>query len=253
MLLLMRGILVFAQSFLRSEEHTSELQSLRHLVCRLLLEKKKRAPADCPNLNGAKFLSVVRMPLARYFLFVGGVLLALLFISDSYLLKAADAKRIDADLPAITIRINSNHKLPARVVYDTRLPTILPAAQTQVAVADTGATVPPKIIVFFFNDAAPTEIYTLSLHDALPISDHDPGRWPAARSDAEVSAAPAAGSAFELGAGGACRNAAGASEHAGGSQAIASDRRGRIRSEEHTSELQSLRHLVCRLLLEKKK
>src|SRR5262245_64664344 len=34
-------------SLLRSEEHTSELQSLRHLVCRLLLEKKNRSPAPC--------------------------------------------------------------------------------------------------------------------------------------------------------------------------------------------------------------
>src|SRR5437899_9301727 len=73
---------------------------------------------------------------------------------------------------------------------------------------------------FFFNDTATTEIYTLSLHDALPI----------------------------LG---------------GGSKAAAAllglrDRptaifAGSDRSEEHTSELQSLRHLVCRLLLEKKK
>src|ERR1039457_6198412 len=71
--------------------------------------------------------------------------------------------------------------------------------------------------VFFFNDTATTEIYTLSLHDALPISQQDivaqfvgPGRdcFPAFRS---------------------------------------------LRSEEHTSELQSPCNLVCRLLLEKKK
>src|SRR5437899_9577865 len=76
---------------------------------------------------------------------------------------------------------------------------------------------------FFFNDTATTEIYTLSLHDALPIyagrrcrarradrpADRDRRRWHAAARGA--------------------------------------------RSEEHTSELQSLRHLVCRLLLEKKK
>ena len=86
------------------------------------------------------------MPLARYFLFVGGVLLALLFISDLYLPKSPAAKRMDADLPAIPIRIHSDRKWPERVVYDTSLPTILPAAApTQVAVADTGATVPPKI------------------------------------------------------------------------------------------------------------
>src|SRR5258706_5236372 len=71
---------------------------------------------------------------------------------------------------------------------------------------------------FFFNDTATTEIYTLSLHDALPISVPPP---PAGRSPAP-SARP--------------RPAP----------------RG-CRSEEHTSELQSLTNLVCRLLLEKKK
>src|SRR3712207_8745445 len=83
------------------------------------------------------------------------------------------------------------------------------------------------IMLFFFNDTATTEIYTLSLHDALPIFDElqlhevgqaadvvvalDDGGWPAARRDAL--------------------------DH---------------RSEEHTSELQSRQYLVCRLLLEKK-
>src|SRR2546426_7034948 len=76
-------------------------------------------------------------------------------------------------------------------------------------------------LVFFFNDTATTEIYTLSLHDALPISRASRSAWcphprrprrraPAARTPAH-------------------------------------------RSEEHTSELQSPCNLVCRLLLEKKK
>src|SRR6266496_6548257 len=71
------------------------------------------------------------------------------------------------------------------------------------------------VVFFFFNDTATTEIYTLSLHDALPISRRgdrlapDPvGRKPARRD---------------------------------------------VRSEEHTSELQSRRDIVCSLLLEKKK
>src|SRR5229473_8477161 len=68
---------------------------------------------------------------------------------------------------------------------------------------------------FFFNDTATTEIYTLSLHDALPIS----RRRVPPRQD--------------------CRPG---DRHARGE-----------RSEEHTSELQSLAYLVCRLLLEKKK
>src|SRR5438876_3304763 len=80
---------------------------------------------------------------------------------------------------------------------------------------------------FFFNDTATTEIYTLSLHDALPICGRQVGR--AAQSAGAGRAGPAA-----LGPG---------APPAGGLP----------RSEEHTSELQSPVHLVCRLLLEKKK
>src|SRR6185436_21006356 len=68
---------------------------------------------------------------------------------------------------------------------------------------------------FFFNDTATTEIYTLSLHDALPIS----------CTSCKAKRLP----------------------RVSGSRAC------RRRSEEHTSELQSPDHLVCRLLLEKKK
>src|SRR2546429_4926728 len=75
------------------------------------------------------------------------------------------------------------------------------------------------MIFFFFNDTATTEIYTLSLHDALPISADAYAR----------SGADCAHRGWRIGA-----------KHG-------------IRSEEHTSELQSRLHLVCRLLLEKKK
>src|SRR5256885_17015241 len=82
---------------------------------------------------------------------------------------------------------------------------------------------------FFFNDTATTEIYTLSLHDALPISSSASSRWSAERKrKARSTAAPPRGSR-------ASRAASAA------------------RSEEHTSELQSPCNLVCRLLLEKKK
>src|SRR6266498_6158456 len=83
----------------------------------------------------------------------------------------------------------------------------------------------PAANLFFFNDTATTEIYTLSLHDALPTS----GR-PACR----ACSPPATWRA-----GRACRCPA--------------RRWSSPRSEEHTSELQSRPHLVCRLLLEKKK
>src|SRR5258705_3316789 len=75
---------------------------------------------------------------------------------------------------------------------------------------------------FFFNDTATTEIYTLSLHDALPISSsfHVIGEiFDRVYEGASLGTPPLTG----------------------------------VRSEEHTSELQSLRHLVCRLLLVKKK
>src|SRR2546425_5634336 len=83
---------------------------------------------------------------------------------------------------------------------------------------------------FFFNDTATTEIYTLSLHDALPISYRGNAYWSVARR--------APGTAQTR----AVRNAARQCHI-----------RNRCRSEEHTSELQSLAYLVCRLLLEKKK
>src|SRR3989442_14210387 len=85
---------------------------------------------------------------------------------------------------------------------------------------------------FFFNDTATTEIYTLSLHDALPISSR------------------------------ACWKERGTSSRSltGVASAVLRRSSGRHRvptisgrSEEHTSELQSRPHLVCRLLLEKKK
>src|SRR5258705_8123238 len=77
---------------------------------------------------------------------------------------------------------------------------------------------------FFFNDTATTEIYTLSLHDALPISHRTRRRNASGKppTDCPVVITNAIPRKID-------------------------------RSEEHTSELQSLRHLVCRLLLEKKK
>src|SRR5258708_18464143 len=78
-----------------------------------------------------------------------------------------------------------------------------------------------RSLFFFFNDTATTEIYTLSLHDALPIFDDVVARE------------------------------RGVVLHEGdGARAAPAER---ARSEEHTSELQSPDHLVCRLLLEKKK
>src|SRR3712207_7891777 len=87
---------------------------------------------------------------------------------------------------------------------------------------------------FFFNDTATTEIYTLSLHDALPIWFHPYGRTD-----------PVSDTTFTL-----ADLMALLSEKTGlPTSAHTTD----PRSEEHTSELQSRQYLVCRLLLEKKK
>src|SRR5471030_2656720 len=137
----------------RSEEHTSELQSLRHIVCRLLLEKKKNNTAGFQSFSTEIGWIYQQSVLRTTFI-------------ESYAVRSA---------------IPNN--------------------------------------LFFFNDTATTEIYTLSLHDALPIL----------RTACFKSIISGAGLDGKI---------AGA---------------GQARSEEHTSELQSLRHLVCRLLLEKKK
>src|SRR2546425_8605199 len=93
-------------------------------------------------------------------------------------------------------------------------------------------------LFFFFNDTATTEIYTLSLHDALPIC------------IVGLSCLRKQDSAFH--AENPRTSQAGAQQR--GCQRRALRRAPRqCRSEEHTSELQSLAYLVCRLLLEKKK
>src|SRR5690242_21520868 len=98
------------------------------------------------------------------------------------------------------------------------------------------------LFFFFFNDPATTEIYTLSLHDALPISG-ERVKGAAAGSDAFFPFPD--GPTLLLDAG------VTAIIHPGGS--VKDQETIDLRSEEHTSELQSHVNLVCRLLLEKKK
>jgi hypothetical protein len=67
------------------------------------------------------------MPIARYFLFVGGVLLALLLAVDAlFPQQAVMASRGASSVDKTVVRIRSDQKLPERVVYDTSLPTIVP-------------------------------------------------------------------------------------------------------------------------------
>src|SRR5258708_38379694 len=95
-------------------------------------------------------------------------------------------------------------------------------------------TIPPSLsfFLFFFNDTATTEIYTLSLHDALPIF-MGIGSWPRPRWMLQAMHEHVEGRL--------------------GEDEFQATLRHAHRSEEHTSELQSPDHLVCRLLLEKKK
>jgi hypothetical protein len=74
------------------------------------------------------------MPVARYFLFVGGVLLALLFLSNEVLPKLpVEAERAEAAPDKSVIRIRSDRKWPERVVFDTNLPTIVPPQTATIA------------------------------------------------------------------------------------------------------------------------
>jgi hypothetical protein len=72
------------------------------------------------------------MPVLRYFLFVGGALLALLFAVDAYVPKEPVVTVAEASAPTDnpTLRIRSDRKWPERIVFDTSMPTIVPPAQT---------------------------------------------------------------------------------------------------------------------------
>src|SRR3712207_9092108 len=94
-------------------------------------------------------------------------------------------------------------------------------------------------ILFFFNDTATTEIYTLSLHDALPIF----ARAHLARARGRLARVRVEVDGLEDGR--VVGEVPEAVERVEGARAA--------RSEEHTSEIQSRQYLVCRLLLEKKK
>src|SRR3954462_5433228 len=105
--------MALGETDIRSEEHTSELQSHDNLVCRLLLEKKKTVKEAGDHGDGWGWGARGGAPCAR---------------------------------------------APARSAYGTPSPTVFSEARSL-----------SELLIFFFNDTATTEIYTLSLHDALPI------------------------------------------------------------------------------------
>ena len=77
------------------------------------------------------------MPVARYFVFVGGMLLVLLFALNAFApQEVVVASNAAPSIDKTVVRIRSDQKLPERVVYDTSLPTIVPpAAATRIAAA----------------------------------------------------------------------------------------------------------------------
>ena len=93
------------------------------------------------------------MPVLRYFVFVGGALLALLFAVDALAPKAPDVvTAAEASTPSEnpTLRIRSDRKWPERIVFDTSAPTIVPPAQT----AATEVSPPPPPVAGEFTAKA---------------------------------------------------------------------------------------------------
>src|SRR5687767_5754978 len=128
--------LVAIMAVARSEEHTSELQSLAYLVCRLLLEKKNQSATSRQNTKDQVYAQNEML---------------------AYQQKESTAR-------VASIMENTNLSKQQQVSEIMR--QMLTQAQTAGQYFTNDQI---KEMTFFFNDAATTEIYTLSLHDALPI------------------------------------------------------------------------------------
>src|SRR5690554_5241948 len=149
----------------RSEEHTSELQSRPHLVCRLLLEKKKNVieMAATETITSIILIKLIRVSLGtvihprRFKIIVICIQITLKkMISDFIGIRVNRAKK--SGMVNITSSVNSRE----RSGINTILHELNPLFTINVTMRDIKSN-------YFFNDAATTEIYTLSLHDALPI------------------------------------------------------------------------------------
>ena len=99
---------------------------------------------------------VVGMPLGRYFVFVGSLLLALLILADRYMPKPIN-EPARADVDRSIIRLHSSHKWPERIVIDTSLPTIVPPPTTNTAEISPPRARPPK------------DAFALATPEAAPI------------------------------------------------------------------------------------
>ena len=111
------------------------------------------------------------MPLARYFLYVGGVLLTLVFILDAWLTGLPVMERSHVDSPVI--RIHSDRKWPERIVFDTTLPTIVPV---QAAIAEDRAASPATVTDASAKEREREAFALMQPSDAKRLQPSDPGR-----------------------------------------------------------------------------
>ena len=111
------------------------------------------------------------MPLARYFLYVGGVLLTLVFILDACLIGLPVSESAHVNSPII--RIHSDRKWPERIVFDTTLPTIVPA---QAAIAKDRVTSPAAVTDVSVKEREREAFALMQPSDAKRLQPPDPGR-----------------------------------------------------------------------------
>jgi hypothetical protein len=111
------------------------------------------------------------MPLTRYFLYVGGVLFTLVFILDACLTKLPVMERSHVNLPVI--RIHSDRKWPERIVFDTALPTIVPAPTATVENRVAG---PAPVTHASAKDREREAFALMQPSDAKRLQPSDPGR-----------------------------------------------------------------------------
>jgi hypothetical protein len=106
--------------------------------------------------------AMLKMPVARYFLFVGAALLALLFVADAYLPKLPVTAVTDASVDTPMIRIQSDRKWPERIVFDTSITMVSPVqtaavVQAPAGVADVSAKVREAFAQLQPPDAKPSQ------------------------------------------------------------------------------------------------
>ena len=111
------------------------------------------------------------MPLARYFLYVGGVLLTLMFILDACLTELPVMERAHVNSPII--RIHSERKWPERIVFDSTLPTIVPA---QTAIVEDRVSRPATVADVAIKERERDAFALMQPSDAKRLEPSAPGR-----------------------------------------------------------------------------